>query len=91
MCGTPLLTKAKNMLVLTRKIGESLAINENITITVLEIKGKTVRLGIEAPRDTKIFREEIFLKIQEENRAAAGIAKFDPSQVGRWTKDQLPS
>lgn len=79
------------MLVLTRKIGESLAINENITITVLEIKGKTVRLGIEAPRDTKIFREEIFLKIQAENREAAATAKFDPSQVGRWTKDQLPS
>ncbi len=79
------------MLVLTRKIGESLAINENITITVLEIKGKTVRLGIEAPSDTKVFREEIFLKIQEENREAAVTAKLDPSQVGRWTKDQLPS
>jgi carbon storage regulator len=78
------------MLVLTRKIGESLAINENIRITVLEVKGKTVRLGIEAPDDIKVFREEIFLKIQEENRQAAAAA-FDPSQVGRWTRDQLQS
>lgn len=78
------------MLVLTRKIGESLAINQNIKITVLEIKGKTVRLGIEAPSDTKVYREEIFLKIQEENRQAAA-AKFDPSQVGHWTRDQLQS
>ncbi len=77
------------MLVLTRKIGESLAINENVKITVIEIKGKTVRLGIEAPADTKVYRQEIFLKIQEENRQAASAAKFDPSQVGRWAKDQL--
>ncbi len=78
------------MLVLTRKIGESLAINDDVKITVLEIKGKTVRLGIEAPSDTKVYREEIFLKIQEENRQAAA-ANFDSSQVGRWTRDQLQS
>jgi carbon storage regulator len=79
------------MLVLTRKIGESLAINENIRITVLEVKGKTVRLGIEAPNDVKVYRQEILVNILEENRQAAAGGKFDPSQVGRWTKDQLPS
>ncbi len=78
------------MLVLTRKNGESIVVNENIRITVLEVKGKTVRLGIEAPDDAKIYRDEIFLKIQEENRQAAA-ATFDPSQVGRWTRDQLRS
>lgn len=78
------------MLVLTRKNGESLVINENIRVTVLEVKGKTVRLGIEAPADAKIYRDEIFLKIQEENRQAAA-AKLDPSQVGRWARDQLSS
>ncbi len=87
---THLSPTAPTMLVLTRKIGESLAINENVRITVLEVKGKTVRLGIEAPDDIKVFREEIFLKIQEENRQAAAAA-FDPSQVGRWTRDQLQS
>lgn len=79
------------MLVLTRKIGESLAINENVRITVLEVKGKTVRLGIEAPDDIKIHRQEILVKILEENRQAASARKFDPSQVGRWAKDQLQS
>ncbi len=79
------------MLVLTRKIGESLAINENVRITVLEVKGKTVRLGIEAPDDVKIHRQEVLVKILEENRQAAATGKFDPSQVGRWAKDQLQS
>lgn len=79
------------MLVLTRKIGESLAINDNIRITVLEVKGKTVRLGIEAPSDIKVYRQEILVKILEENRQAATAGAFDPSQVGRWAKDQLQS
>ena len=77
------------MLVLTRKIGESLAINENIRITVLEVKGKTVRLGIEAPNDVKVYRQEILVNILKENQQAAAAGKFDPSQVGRWARDQL--
>jgi carbon storage regulator len=77
------------MLVLTRKIGESLAINDNVRVTVLEVKGKTVRLGIEAPADVKVYRQEILVKILEENKQAATAGKFDPSQVGRWTRDQL--
>ncbi len=80
---------ASTMLVLTRKIGESLAINDNIRITVLEVKGKTVRLGIEAPGDVKVYRQEVLVKILEENKQAAAIGKFDPSQVSRWAKDQL--
>jgi len=77
------------MLVLTRKIGESLAINDNIRITVLEMKGKTVRLGIEAPNDVKVYRQEVLVNILKENKQAAAVGKFDPSQVGRWAKDQL--
>jgi carbon storage regulator len=79
------------MLVLTRKIGESLAINDNIRITVLEVKGKTVRLGIEAPADVKVYRQEVLVNILKENKQAAAPATFDPSQVGRWTRDQLQS
>ena len=86
---THLSQTATIMLVLTRKIGESLAINENIRITVLEVKGKTVRLGIEAPDDIKVYRQEVLVKILEENKQAAAAGKFDPSQVGRWAKDQL--
>ena len=59
------------MLVLTRKLGESIAIDDDIKIVVVSIKGRQVRLGIEAPRNTKIHRQEIYLAIQEENQAAA--------------------
>ncbi len=59
------------MLVLTRKLGESIAIDDDIKIVVVQIKGRQVRLGIEAPRDTKIHREEVYLAIQEQNKAAA--------------------
>ena len=59
------------MLILTRKSGERITIGDKIRVTVLEIKGKQVRLGIEAPSDTTVHREEIFQKIQRENRLAA--------------------
>ena len=59
------------MLILTRKSGERITIGDHIRVTVLEIKGKQVRLGIEAPPETKVHREEIFQKIQRENRLAA--------------------
>jgi carbon storage regulator len=66
------------MLVLTRKLGESIAIDDDIKIVVVSIKGRQVRLGIEAPRDTKIHREEVYLSIQEQNKAAA---ESQPDQV----------
>lgn len=66
------------MLVLTRKVGESIKINDNVKITVIEVKGKNIRLGIEAPKTTKIYREEVFLKIKKENKIAASTpAEFD--------------
>ena len=58
------------MLVLTRKIGEAIVIDEDVKITVVQVKGKQVRLGIEAPKETKIHREEIYNAIQAENKAA---------------------
>jgi len=59
------------MLVLTRKLGESIAIDDHIKIVVVQIKGKQVRLGIRAPKETKIHREEVYLAIQEQNQSAA--------------------
>lgn len=59
------------MLVLTRKLGESIAIDDNIKIVVVQIKGKQVRLGIKAPKETKIHREEVYQAIQDQNAAAS--------------------
>jgi carbon storage regulator len=59
------------MLVLTRKEGESIKIGDNITVTVVEIKGGQVRLAIEAPLEIRIFREEIYEKVKRENLLAA--------------------
>jgi carbon storage regulator len=59
------------MLVLTRKIGESIRIDGQICVTVMEVDGRTVKLGIDAPRTVQIHREEVWLRILEENRLAA--------------------
>ena len=59
------------MLILTRKSGESIPIGDDVKITVVEVKGKQVRIGIDAHRSYKIHREEVYLSIQEENRRAA--------------------
>jgi carbon storage regulator len=59
------------MLVLTRKLGESIAIDDHIKIVVVQIKGKQVRLGIKAPKETKIHREEVYKAIQDQNQEAS--------------------
>ena len=59
------------MLVLTRKKNQSIVIDDNIEITVVDIQGDQVRLGINAPRNISIHRKEIYLEIQEENKKAA--------------------
>jgi carbon storage regulator len=61
------------MLILTRKIGEKITIGDRIKIYVIEIRGKQVRLGIEAPPDTLVHREEIYQRIAEENQLAAQV------------------
>lgn len=58
------------MLILSRKKEESIIINDNIEITVKEIKGESVKLGIDAPGSVKIYRREVFDAIQKENKAA---------------------
>lgn len=59
------------MLYLTRKIGESVIINDDIEVTVVDVRGKTIKLGFTFPAEASVLRREIYERIQEENRAAA--------------------
>ena len=65
------------MLALTRKKGEALVINNNIEITVLEIRGDQIKNGISAPKDVPIYRKEVYLQIQQENEAAISADGLD--------------
>jgi carbon storage regulator len=59
------------MLVLTRRAGESVMIGDTVTVTVLEARGDVIRLGIQAPRDVQVHREEVYRELQAANREAA--------------------
>jgi carbon storage regulator len=65
------------MLALTRKKGEALVINNNIEITVLEIRGDQIKIGISAPKDVPIYRKEVYLQIQQENEATISVDGLD--------------
>lgn len=65
------------MLALTRKKGEALVINNNIEITVLEIRGDQIKIGISAPKDVPVYRKEVYLQIQKENEAAISVDSLE--------------
>lgn len=67
------------MLILTRRVGESLVIGDNINVTVLGIRGNQVRIGVNAPKDISVHREEIYERIQQE-KAGGGAATYDEDQ-----------
>src|SRR5687767_13365681 len=70
------------VLVLTRKVGEGIAIGDDVKIVVMQIKGKQVRLGIKASSSTAVHREEIYQKIQDENRAASQPSPDSLNEAG---------
>jgi carbon storage regulator len=69
------------MLILTRKLGERITIGDDISVTLLEIKGSQVRLGIEAPKGISIYRQEIYERIRQQNLSASEVTAYDLSEA----------
>lgn len=65
------------MLALSRKKGEAIVINNNIEITILEIKGEQVKIGISAPKEVPVYRKEVYAQIEDANKAAMEQANLD--------------
>ena len=79
------------MLILTRRIGETLMIGDEVTVTVLGVKGNQVRIGINAPKDVSVHREEIYQRIQQEKLGGPG--SYEPRATSAYqqpTYEQQP-
>lgn len=75
------------MLILTRKLGESIAIGDDIKIHLLELKGKQIRIGIEAPPHVAVHREEIYRLIQDQNLRAMELTESEDRNLREvWDK-----
>ena len=68
------------MLALSRKKGEALVINNNVEITVLEIKGEQVKLGINAPKEVPVYRKEVYVQIQDANKEAVNVDGLEAAE-----------
>ena len=77
------------MLVLSRRPGERLLIGEAVEVTILAIRGDQVSLGVSAPRDVPIHREELLERIRRENRRAAGLSAADLQAAGERLRARL--
>ncbi|MDF2635271.1 MAG: carbon storage regulator CsrA [Pelosinus sp.] len=79
-CPSRRIREGNSMLALTRKAGERIVIGDNVTITVVEVKGDSIRLAIDAPREIKIYRGEIYDAIVIENKQA--VVSIESSEMG---------
>ena len=75
------------VLILTRKVGESIMLGDQVRVVVVDVKGHQVRIGVDAPREMKVYRGEIFDKIQEENNRASRVdAKELKNVANLWSR-----
>ncbi|MCL2205028.1 MAG: carbon storage regulator CsrA [Treponema sp.] len=80
------------MLILSRKINEKIMIGEDICISIIDIRGDQVRLGVDAPKSVKVFRQEVFDAIKAENKAASQSAAVLPElDIALDSKRDVPS
>jgi carbon storage regulator len=80
-----------NMLILTRKSGEGIRIGDFIALKIIEIRGNQVRIGIDAPRNISVHREEVYELIQEQNQMAAQSSPVDPETLSDLWNNQVKS
>jgi carbon storage regulator len=78
------------VLVLTRRTNQSIVIGADVTITIVEIRGEQVRLGISAPRHVSVYREEVLEQIRDQNRRAAELVGNDTSMLPRRSAPSEP-
>jgi carbon storage regulator len=76
------------MLVLSRRLGESVVIGDDVVVTVLEIRGDVVRLGVDAPRHVQVRRQELLAQVEESNRAAASPDEDAVAGLSRLVGDK---
>lgn len=77
------------MLVLSRRAGESIIIGREVTVTVLEVRGDQIRIGIDAPRAVSVHREEVYLQVAAQNAQAVASAAKDSSLLHRKVPDKV--
>lgn len=77
------------MLILARKVDEKILIGENIEITIVSVQGDNVRIGINAPKDVKILRSEVYEEVQKQNKEAASVVKLQDEDVSLKLKEML--
>jgi carbon storage regulator len=76
------------LLVLSRRVGESIMIGPDVVVTVLEVRPDLVRIGINAPRDVEVHREEVFVEVQQANRSAASPDARDVQALAAGLRDE---
>jgi carbon storage regulator len=77
------------MLILTRRPGESIYLGDDIKLTVLSVQGKQIKIGLEVPDDMPVYREEVYLRVQEQNKLALQLTDQDLLAATRlWQKEK---